>query len=550
MVVEWKQFLPPDARPYGCCNPRILAAVGCEEKFWADFLQMSCLYHVEQYHQLRGEGGWAFHERAVEIAQAQGPHFFTGRMKCWRGYMAAALIANGVIQFAKQTPGYIVIADLPEVEELAYGVKMRKNDLTPFPFHCREWSPARTEELFPGFRACEAELLPKVGCGNQAWAGLMTALCTHCRDSVCGEHALQPAALAVDTALAGESDCLRGRLAAAMVFNMHRWDVPGFNVHEYDGVDLTPFPLDSCAAGLLRPLPIGVKGGHPTAACEILPAETWVPAVPANDFCAVNISPASLACACRRAKQKRKARGEAVAQPPLDWRCPSFPANRTYEHYARRARDAGCESDEALWSRPLNKHHHCVLISVGQRLGFFPGARVLDLGTGCGHFLTWARAYFGVEGYGVDLTPEAIAWAQNRSAGKFCHGDVRDLSWVPDESFDFVISYGVANVLGRSGMCTFARNAVRKLKPSGRAWLGMLNVNTLVEVRQEDEWDDCFQRVFPDDPRALFPVHLRTEEDYLLFAPSYERSGSFQFLPPAHSLFVDREEASPLVVPR
>ena len=95
---RWKQFLPPDARPYGCCNPRILAAVGCEEKFWADFLQMSCLYHVEQYHQLRGEGGWAFHERAVEIAQAQGPHFFTGRMKCWRGYMAAALIANGAIK--------------------------------------------------------------------------------------------------------------------------------------------------------------------------------------------------------------------------------------------------------------------------------------------------------------------------------------------------------------------------------------------------------------------------------------------------------------------
>ena len=37
---------------------------------------------------------------------------------------------------------------------------------------------------------------------------------------VCGEHALQPAALAVDTALAGESDCLRGRLAAAMVHQL------------------------------------------------------------------------------------------------------------------------------------------------------------------------------------------------------------------------------------------------------------------------------------------------------------------------------------------
>jgi ubiquinone/menaquinone biosynthesis C-methylase UbiE len=187
---------------------------------------------------------------------------------------------------------------------------------------------------------------------------------------------------------------------------------------------------------------------------------------------------------------------------------------------------------------------------VGHRLGFFPGARVLDLGSGCGHFLTWARAYFGVEGYGLDITPEALEWAQKRSAGKFCHGDVQDISWVPEESFDFVISYGVANFLGRSGMCRFVRNALRKLKPTGRAWFGMLNVNTLINVLQEDEWEDCLQRFFHDDPQPLFPVQLRTEEDYLLFVPSYERSRSFQFLPPAHSLFVDREDASPLLVPR
>ena len=46
-----------------------MVKVGCEGSSWADFLKMACEHHVEQYHMLRGDGGWDFHERAVQIAQ-------------------------------------------------------------------------------------------------------------------------------------------------------------------------------------------------------------------------------------------------------------------------------------------------------------------------------------------------------------------------------------------------------------------------------------------------------------------------------------------------
>ena len=31
----------------------------------------------------------------------------------------------------------------------------------------------------------------------------------------------------------------------------------GLDRYEYDAIDLTPFPLDSCVAGYVRPLPLG-----------------------------------------------------------------------------------------------------------------------------------------------------------------------------------------------------------------------------------------------------------------------------------------------------
>ena len=48
--------------------------------------------------------------------------------------------------------------------------------------------------------------------------------------------------------------------------------------YEYDAIDLTPFPLDSCVAGYVRPLPLGEAGGHPVVACVQMPEDVWVPA--------------------------------------------------------------------------------------------------------------------------------------------------------------------------------------------------------------------------------------------------------------------------------
>ena len=76
MGMLWKELLPAAARPYGCCNPRLLEAVGCEGEEWAEFLGMTCTYHTEQYHVLIGEGGWDYHNHAVKLTQIHGPAFF------------------------------------------------------------------------------------------------------------------------------------------------------------------------------------------------------------------------------------------------------------------------------------------------------------------------------------------------------------------------------------------------------------------------------------------------------------------------------------------
>lgn len=106
-------------------------------------------------------------------------------------------------------------------------------------------------------------------------------------------------------------------------------------------------------------------------------------------------------------------------------------------------------------------------------LGFRPGQRILDWGSGCGWFLTWAEVYYGLEGYGIDMSGPSVAWAQRFSLGSFCQYGGLDLSWVPDDSFDYVISFwSLYHLLSGSDQCTVIGGLVEKLSEGGRMWLG------------------------------------------------------------------------------
>jgi len=193
--------------------------------------------------------------------------------------------------------------------------------------------------------------------------------------------------------------------------------------------------------------------------------------------------------------------------------------------------------------------HKCVIITVGNLLGFRPGNLVLDWGSGCGHKLSWAKMLFDVNGLGLDVEAGAVDWARSHSAGKFCHADGRDLKWIPDGMFDFVISYAALYHLSVDEQCNTGIQLVEKLRIGGRAFFGWNHV----PVMNHWEWRACFRN--SQEVRASFEperaheqqgvrVELEALEDYVVFPPE-NRAGEdgrtpFLYQNPAYSIFITR----------
>ncbi|CAE8642156.1 unnamed protein product, partial [Polarella glacialis] len=151
------------------------------------------------------------------------------------------------------------------------------------------------------------------------------------------------------------------------------------------------------------------------------------------------------------------------------------------EKYTRWAEENWCERGSSIfWTTSPSwwKLHKCVLVTVLRtwlrHLG--PGDRVLDWGSGCGHKLSWACRFFGLEGLGVELMQPTVVWARRHTlpGTKHCHADGRNLSWVPDGSLDAVISFAALYHLHGSEQCDVVGRLVEKLRPGGKAWLGWM----------------------------------------------------------------------------
>jgi ubiquinone/menaquinone biosynthesis C-methylase UbiE len=132
----------------------------------------------------------------------------------------------------------------------------------------------------------------------------------------------------------------------------------------------------------------------------------------------------------------------------------------TFTHPERYDRHAG-RIGRKLYDR---------VVADARATGLPPGARVLDVGTGPGRV---PRALAAVEPSwvveGVDLSPQMISYAQERSPGvSFTVGDVAALPY-PDASFDLIVSslsqHHWSDVDG--GM----RDLRRVLRPGGWLWI-------------------------------------------------------------------------------
>ncbi len=132
------------------------------------------------------------------------------------------------------------------------------------------------------------------------------------------------------------------------------------------------------------------------------------------------------------------------------------------------------------WDSPRELVEHIAELEWAIRdLLPFTGKRVLELGCGAGNVSVWLEE-MGFEVTGVDISPTAIEWANERKAAggharaKFLVGDVLTLAGLEDGSFDAVID-------GHCLHCIIGEDRARVLASARRVLVegGLLHVATM-----------------------------------------------------------------------
>lgn len=193
-------------------------------------------------------------------------------------------------------------------------------------------------------------------------------------------------------------------------------------------------------------------------------------------------------------QQLRRVGSPACTGPGLSQAvCPASPwslqhgveAHKYGLHYLERAAAGACNEARGMWaSDAAAPATVCKLRGAARLAGVGRGSRVLDLGAGCGHQLHHLVASFGVQGVGVELIDENVAWARQRFPGEFeafCAADITSphgLPFLPNASFDFIYSNAVLREMPLGYQCAVARLSLRLLKPGGCAWFGFLRDST------------------------------------------------------------------------
>ena len=162
---------------------------------------------------------------------------------------------------------------------------------------------------------------------------------------------------------------------------------------------------------------------------------------------------------------------------------------KKYIYYASR-----CNKTKGMMWKQLSRNAHDViatrvmdLLSMRQIYATRGGRiDVFDWASGCGvslHFLrhqlqTERSAGRGMFGLGVDLIEAAVRYANTTFGAKellYCSGDGTQLSWIPNQSFDIITSFGGLLHLPKSFMCTTIEHLVRILRPGGSIWAGYID---------------------------------------------------------------------------
>jgi SAM-dependent methyltransferase len=121
-----------------------------------------------------------------------------------------------------------------------------------------------------------------------------------------------------------------------------------------------------------------------------------------------------------------------------------------------------------------------------RRIGqFMPGGRILEVGCGYGYFLQCALDA-GYDAYGIDLSPAAVKWANNRHPGRVFCGLLEEVPEIQDQQYDVIFGSHLIEHLTTPG--DFLTSAARLLKPGGLMVLVTPNIKSLLSRVSGSRW--------------------------------------------------------------
>ncbi len=141
----------------------------------------------------------------------------------------------------------------------------------------------------------------------------------------------------------------------------------------------------------------------------------------------------------------------------------------------KRRRAGGFAGWETASAVTKNLNHFAAALSAAH---VPQSGRLLELGCGAGDISLWL-AEKGYEVSGVDISPFAIAWADEKAQERnlqvqFSVGDVRDLATFADASYDLVIDGRCLHCIIGEDRDLFLSSARRVLRPGG-----FVHINTM-----------------------------------------------------------------------